>query len=353
MSSNQFTGLSMPVFSAFGWAGEETAVNFALSQMELFIEALYFSLPRETQAQFVSYGLDRTSQSVYLATAPEPDSGLYIAFNARPVSLEISLAITDKRALAKAYKAAEAQDETFFKLLSELDAGWKLRIQQMEYDEDSGSGTHYQDLYKDGVDAIDTENATALVSRARYLNGEDKWVAPFYVSRRTDSEKVAAMRLTIISTSAEDIENLMPLVEFLTGKVRKKKSRAKKKPKSRPAAEVAPVEKLTGSEEQFTYVSELKPMHILRGFINLTPAHWPFFALNARTETRPVTLFYGDKKDEGSSVWRLVQNDQARLVLSPTVRQWVEDNFDEDDFIQITAVKQDRENIHITLAPVD
>ena len=85
----------------------------------------------------------------------------------------------------------------------------------------------------------------------------------------------------------------------------------------------------------------------------LTPAHWPFFALNARTETRPVTLFYGDKKDEGSSVWRLVQNDQARLVLSPTLQQWVEDNFDEDDLIQITAVKQDRENIHITLAPVE
>ena len=79
MSSNQFNGLMMPVFTAFGWAGEETAVNFALSQMELFIEGIYYSLPRVTQDQFVVHGIDRASQSAYLSTTPDPEAGLIVA----------------------------------------------------------------------------------------------------------------------------------------------------------------------------------------------------------------------------------------------------------------------------------
>ena len=33
-ATNQFNGLTMPVFTAFGWAGEETAIQFALSQLD-------------------------------------------------------------------------------------------------------------------------------------------------------------------------------------------------------------------------------------------------------------------------------------------------------------------------------
>lgn len=352
MSSNQFNGLMMPVFTAFGWAGEETAVNFALSQMELFIEGIYYSLPRATQDQFVVHGIDRASQSAYLSTTPDPEAGLIVVFNARPMSLETSLAISDKATLAKAYTTAEAQVNTLYTILEELGADWKLRIQQMEIDEESGTTALYQDLYKDGIDALDQETLTTVISRASYLNGENKWVVPLYVSHFADSEKVAAMGTKIISVSVENIEKLVPLIELLTGKVRKKKAPKKKTPKPRPIQPPEPVKQMSGREEQFTYVSELKALHLRRGFINLTPEHWPFFAVNVRTETRPVTIHYGELKDEKSSVWRLVQNDQARIALSPTVHHWLEENFDVHDFIQVTAVKKSQDEIHITLAPV-
>jgi hypothetical protein len=268
------------------------------------------------------------------------------------MSLETSLALSDKAALAKAYTSAEAQPDAIFSLLEELESGWKLRIQQMEIDEDSGSTALYQDLYKDGIDELDQETLTTVISRAAYLNSESKWVVPLYISHFQDSEKVAAMGTRIISVSAENVEKLVPIIEFLTGKARKKKARKKKTTaKPRPVQKPEPVQQMSGDEEQFTYVSELRALHLRRGFINLTPEHWPFFALNARTETRPVTLHYGGQKDEKSSVWRLVQNDQARIALSPPVHHWLEENFDVHDFIQVTAVKKSQDEIHITLAP--
>jgi len=45
-ATNQFTGLPMPVFTAFGWAGEETAIKFALEQLELFIQQLHAGLSK-------------------------------------------------------------------------------------------------------------------------------------------------------------------------------------------------------------------------------------------------------------------------------------------------------------------
>lgn len=351
MSNNQFNGLTMPVFTAFGWAGEEAAVNFALSQMEQFVEGLYYSLPHEAQDQFVIHGIDRASKSAYLATSPEPEEGLLVVFNARPMSLETSLALSDKAALAKAYTSAEAQPDTIYSLLEELGSGWKLRIQQMEINEDSGSNALYQDLYKDGIDELDQETLSTIISRAAYLNSESKWVVPLFISHFEDSEKVAAMGTRIISVSVEKVDKLVPLIEFLTGKAKKKKARKKKTTKARPVPKPEPVKQMSGDEEQFTYVSELKALHLRRGFINLTPEHWPFFALNVRTETRPVTLLYGGQKDEKSSVWRLVQNDQARIALSPPVHHWLEENFDVHDFIQVTAVKKSQDEIHITLAP--
>lgn len=351
MSSNQFNGLTMPVFTAFGWAGEETAVNYALSQMELFVEGLYYTLSRTAQDQFVVHGIDRASKSAYLSTTPDPEAGLVVVFNARPMSLETSLAISDKTTLAKAYTSAEAQPDNIYSLLEELGSSWKLRIQQMEIDEDSGTTALYQDLYKDGIDELDQETLTTVISRASYLNSESKWVVPLYISHFEDSEKVASMGTRIISVAAENVDKLVPLIEFLTGKARKKKARKKKTPKPRPIQAPEPVRQMSGDEEQFTYVSELKALHLRRGFINLTPEHWPFFALNVRTETRPVIIHYGGLKDEKSSVWRLVQNGQARITLSPPVHHWLEENFDVHDYVKVTAVKKEQDEIHITLAP--
>jgi hypothetical protein len=359
MSTNRFTGLAMPVFSAFGWAEEENALNFALSQLELFIQGLFHSLPRETQTIFPFYGLDRANQSVYLAASEDVVSGPYIAFFARPVSLEMSLMISDKQVLAKAYRAAETHTDTFYKLLVELGSDWNLRIQQMEYDEESGATTHYQDLFKNGIGELDVESASNHTARAAFLNGESQWVVPIYVSHRTNSEKASAMQISILAHMGEDVNALVPLTKFLTGRARKTRKRQKSPSKSvsqpdilREQTSIGPAVD-TSKLEQFTYVSELKPLHIRRGFINLTNQHWPFFALNARSETRPVTIAYGDKKDNDSSVWRLVPNDQARVVLSPAVQEWLEVTFEPYDHVRVLATKPDSKNVHITLSSVD
>ena len=47
----------MPVFSAFGWAGEENALKFALSQLQLFIETLYARLPADAREELPAFGL--------------------------------------------------------------------------------------------------------------------------------------------------------------------------------------------------------------------------------------------------------------------------------------------------------
>lgn len=358
MATNQFTGLTMPVFSAFGWAGEENALNFALAQLELFIQGLYHSLPRESQTQFPYYGLDRENQSVYVATTEDVVGGPYVAFFARPMSLEMALIISDKQALVKAYRSAEKQINTFHTLLTELGSNWTLRLQQMEFDEETDATTHYQDLFKNDIAELDIESATNHIARAAFLNGEGHWVVPLQVSRRIASEKASAMGVSILTNMGEEVTALVPLTKFLTGRTKKTRKRGTSPPKPRPQPEAVP-DTPTGNLvanaaklEQFTYVSELKPLHIRRGFVNLTNRHWPFFALNARSETRPVTVAYGDKTDEESSVWRLVPNDQARIVLSPAVQEWLEENFEPYEHIQIVATKPDANKIHIALSMV-
>lgn len=358
--TTEFNGLTMPVFTAFGWAGEETALNFALSQLELFIRSLHATLPRDMQGIFPVYGLDRAGQSVYLATTQPPEEGLFVAFYARPMSLELSLGISNKSALAKAYKAIGTRPDIFIQQLSELGADWNLRLQQMEYDEESGQVTHYQDLYKDSASKLDEETGQPIIERAVFLNGEATWVVPIYISRRRDSEKVSAMGRTVLKIIREDIETLSPLIHLLTGHVRK--TRAKPKPAAKPQPEVQLPEAAEETTirrpadaadlDQFTYISELKPLHIRRGFVNLTRNHWPFFARNARSETRQVTVKYGERTDEKSSVWRLVPNDQARVVLSPSVQQWLEETFQPNDRIQVTAIRKGDDKIEVTLTPV-
>jgi hypothetical protein len=352
MAQNQFDGLPMPVFTAFGWAEEDAAITYALSQLELFDQALYAQLPRDIQNLFSVHGMDKAGQNVYLATEANPEDGLYILFNARPMSLEISMAVSNKKALVNSYKIAEKQPETLLGLLASLGPDWNLRIQQMEYDEEKHAAIHYQDLFKDKATAVDMDTIINIIARGSFLNSEDKWVVPISVSHRKNSEKVAAMRTAILKAATEDIQHLMPLALFLSGKKRSKKAaKAKKKVKAKPTVADTQITSAANaaSLEQFTYASELKSLHIRRGFINLTSEHWPFFALNARTETREVTVHYGAETDERCAVWRLVPNDQARIVLSPTVQYWLEENFEPGDHVLVRAIKPEAKRIVITL----
>lgn len=346
----------MPVFTAFGWAGEEAALNYALSQLEIFINNLHANLPREAQALLPTYGLDRGSQSVYLATGDTPANSAFIAYYARPMSLEIALTITDKRLLSKALKAAETEPGAWRQLVTELGPEWTLRIQQMEVDEDDGSTSHYQDIYKDSVEKLDEDTAVRIVSRAAFLNSEPKWVTPLYLSRRLESEQAAAMGTSIVKFMADDVIALLPLIRFMTGQAKpKSKSRATRVAAAKAKAKEAPVVQVPEAppENQFTYISELMPLHLRKGFINLTPQHWPFFEISARTETRPVVVHFDGRYDRNSAVWRLVPDDQARIMLGPQVREWLEDHFNPNDKIMVTATKLDNQEIQVTLQPAD
>ncbi|MCP4425876.1 MAG: hypothetical protein GY803_15395 [Chloroflexi bacterium] len=346
-----FTGLTMPVFTAFGWAGEETALNFALSQLEMFIGELHKALPRSAREKLPGFGLSRETQAVYLATDADGESGVHIAFYARPMSLEMQLVISDKKVLAKGLGAAEKQPSLCHRLVTELGPDWSLRAQQMQVNEETGEAGHHQDLFKDSITSFDEETAVAVISKAAYLNSEDQWVTPLYLSRRFPSEQIAAMRQSVITVLSEHIVALMPAFNFLTGQVKTRKSKTKPKPKVKSVAQAdEPV--FIDPEDGFVYVAELKRLHIRRGFINLTPEHWPFFAINSRTETRPVTIYYNGIYDKGSSMWRLVPNDQARIVLSLPVHLWIEEYFDANDKIQVTVRKLDEGEIQISLKPV-
>jgi hypothetical protein len=350
--SRQFTGLTMPVFTAFGWAGEENAINFALGELEQFIHVLQARLPREIQGVLAVAGLDQAAQSVYLATSENVESDVYIAFHARPANLELVMAVTDQKVLARALKLAESNPDLWHRLVTELGPEWSLRLQQMQVDEENETTSHYQDLFKDSVEQLKPEAATALAAKAAFLNAEPGWVTPLFVSRRFDAEQVALMGTAVLQIVSEQIELLMPLFRFLTGQTRRQAA-AKARSKGRAAAREKAAEPAAEPEveplEKFTYLAELKPLHLQRGFINLTSHHWPFFAINARTETRPVTVYYDGRYDRKSAVWRLVPDDQARLVLSPAVHEWLEDNFVPEDKISIIAKKLDEQEIQIDL----
>jgi hypothetical protein len=355
MVRQPFSGLTMPVFTAFGWAGEEAAINYALSQLDIFINSLHATLPREAQALLPAYGLDKGSQSVYLSTGDNPATSAYIAYYARPMSLEIALSITDKRLLSKALKAAETEPEAWRQLVTDLGPDWTLRIQQMEVDEDDSSTSHYQDIYKDSVEKLDEDTAVRIVSRAAFLNSEPKWVTPLYFSRRLESEQAAAMGTAIIKVMSEDIMTLQPLIRFMTGQAKPKTKTRTTRPTTKARPKEAPIVQVPEAlpENQFTYVSELMPLHIRKGFINLTSQHWPFFEISARTETRPVVVHFDGRYDRNSSVWRLVPDDQARIMLGPQVREWLEDHFNPNDKIMVTATKLDNQEIQVTLQPAE
>lgn len=361
-SKTAFTGLTMPVFTAFGWAGQETAINYALDQLEQFIHLLHNSLSRQAKGDLPFAGLSRASQSVYISASEVPEEDLHIAFFARPLSLEMQVAITDTKALARALKNAEAQPVMAHRLITELGAEWSLRVQQVQVDEESGEQAHYQDIFKDSITALLPDVSAEVMSKASYLNSEEKWVTPFYLSRRYPAEQASAMGLKISDVLGEQIDALLPLIHFLTGR-RASSGKRKAKPKARTVkpmmggkAEeeaVSSLETIVKPEDSFVHLAKIKPLHLRRGFINLTPAHWPFFAINSRTETRPVTIYYDGVYDKDSAVWRMLPNDMARIVLSPAVHHWLEDSFSEGDEVHVTVTRLESDEIQVTLRAAD
>lgn len=362
-NSRDFSGLTMPVFTAFGWAGEEAALKFALSQLETFIQMLYARLPGPARDQFAYYGLSNESQNVYLAAAESYERDAFIAFNARPMSFEVQLGLVDKTTLSKGLAAINKDPVVAHHLITQLDPTWTLRVQQMQIDEETGERAHHLDLFKDSVNEFTEDGAQEVFSRAAYLNEEDKWVTPIYLSLRLPSERASAMGITLLSVCTDLVMALLPISALLTGhkpkKPRATKSSAKAKSTKLATAEnvfdptaprepdvIGPSQQLA---ESFSYVAELKPLHIRRGFVNLTPGHWPFFASSARAETRGVTVVFGGRQDRNCSVWRLQPDDQARLVLGPQVHDWLEENFGASESIRVTARKIDANEIRVTL----
>lgn len=356
-TSQNFNGLTMPVFAAFGWAGQETAVNFALEQLELFIQALHSSLPRTVQTEFTHAGLNREDHSVYLATQEEVDSDIHVNFFTRPMSLELVLALTNKQAIAKALKFAEKQPALAHRFITELGSEWSFRVQQMQVNGDSAEAMHYQDLYKDSVVNLGEDIAQEVLSKAAYLNSEDTWVTPLYISTRYDSEKISVMGTAVLDVMAQEINKLIPLVQFLTGHkaiaAAKRKSRAKAK-KPKPSSPVAPTEAVDiDPDEGFFYDVNIKPLFLRKGFVNMTPQHWDFFSINSRTETRPVTVYYEGVYDKNCTVWHIQSNGDSRLVLSPSVHHWFKNNFEEGDQIHLAAKRIDNDEIQVSLKPFE
>lgn len=356
-SKTAFTGLAMPVFTAFGWAGEETAINYALDQLEQFVHLLHNNLSRQAKGDLPFAGLSRANRSVYISASETPEDDLHIAFFARPMSLEMQVSMTGTKALAKALKNAEAQPVMAHRLITELGADWSLRLQQVQVDGESGEQAHYQDIFKDSITALLPEVSAEAMSKAAYLNSEDKWVTPFFLSRRYPAEQAAAMGLKITDVLSEQIDALLPLIHFLTG--RRASSKRKSKPKARTVKPMmggksdgdagSSLETVINPEDGFTHLAKVKPLHLRRGFINLTSSHWPFFTINSRTETRPVTIYYEGVYDKESAVWRMLPNDLARIVLSPSVHGWYTENFNPGDEIHVTVTKLDGNEIQISL----
>jgi len=147
----------------------------------------------------------------------------------------------------------------------------------------------------------------------------------------------------------------MPFILFFTGQSTKKVAKPKSKTRAKPKAAVivAEEELVSEGEDGFSYVAELLPLHIRRGFVNLTPDHWPFFAINSRSTMREVTVRYDGLHDKHNAIWRLVPDDQARLVLSPAVHRWLEEYFSAYDHVAVVARKMNDEEIQLSLSAVE
>lgn len=176
-STSPFLGLTMPVFTAFGWAGEETAVQFALEQMKEFVAAMHSNLPRDIQMALPHHGLDKESQGVYLAHALETESDVHVTYHARPMALRMGIHVSERNALNRAFTTVQKHPDAWLKALQGLGDAWEIRFQQMEFNPDTSEATHYKDLYRGPVSELTAEQSAELVDRMVYLNGEEKWLA--------------------------------------------------------------------------------------------------------------------------------------------------------------------------------
>lgn len=351
-----FTGLGMPVFMAFGWAGEETAQKYAYDQLEQFAAELHAQLPQSLRDELPYYGLSEEDQSSYLAAVEEIASDAFLLFNARPTSFEVQLALTNKDVITKGLKQIMKAPVDFQHLLALLEPDWILRVQQIHVNEETGDQGHYQDIFNGSLTTLDEDKAVEVFEKATYLNSDDKWVTPIYLSQRISSEQAAAMKQKIVSVFVDRLTLLAPVIKMMRGQSARRAVRAAVKakkggvaaPKQRSTSTKPPVQKAPSSVE-FTYTTELKPLHIRRGFVNLTPEHWPFFAINARTESRPVEVISESMRDKESSMWRLQPDNVARLVLSPRAQRWLEQNFAPGDSITIVATKINDQDIQVVL----
>lgn len=360
LDTQPFNGLTMPVFNAFGWAGEAQAMKFALSQLELFIAKLQESLPADLQAIFPYAGLDQTTKLIYLAANEEIEKDIFVTFLVRPLSFQITLNVTDKKLLAKSFKRADTNAKQWYQIFARLEPGWELHLRQMEVtDEDNPtSRAFYKDLFKDSLSAFSIEAAETIITNVAYLNSEPGWVTPLVVSQKLSSDQVSIMGAKLLRFVSQKLETLLPIIR-LFNQQQPKPPTPKAKISRTTASPHAPEQVATILPHQgepmaeFSYVAEVKPLHIRKGFINLTPEHWSFFALTARTETREVKVRCGDRLDSKSSVWRLAPTDQARIVLSEVGHHWLEKQLGAEGYVEVLAHKNEQNEILLTLRKVE
>ena len=271
--------------------------------------------------------------------------------------LRTGIYLNERNALNRAFTTIQKHPDAWLKALQGVGEAWEIRFQQMEYNPDTGEATHYKDVHRGPVAEMTAELSAELVDRMAYLNGEEKWLAPLSLTRSYGSEFIAAMNTGVASELATEIsENLMPMLRLMLGttgakgarKTSTKTTKARKKSKTTSARAVS-----ENQVEEFTYVSVIKPLHLRKGFVNLTPAHWAFFAINSRTVTHPVTLSYDGNVDKDSAMWRLVPSDMVRLVLSDKASAWFSDNFSVGNEAQLTVRKTAPREIEVKLELVN
>ncbi len=344
-----FNGLIMPVLAAFGWAGEETALKFAISQLETFIAQLHAALSRDGQTLLPFYGLDRESNTVFLARSQETESDVHVVFYARPMAFRMSIDVTERAALNRALKGIMVDTVRWHRILKELEGDWSLQVKQMEYDPESGASTLYKDLYKGPVTGLTIDSCTELFERAAYLNGEERWLAPIYLVKTQPSEFIAAMGTAVIDVLAKEFQSLLPLLNIIIGSTPRPVLKAR--PRTRGKDEIVSI--APKGTPAFTYIATLKPLHIRKGFIMLELEHWAFFARSARSETRAVTVHYEGSMDKDSAIWRLAANDSTRLVLGHHAHNWLENSCQPDDKIKLTVIKSPSDEVDIELQILD
>jgi len=358
-NSQQFTGLTMPVLSAFGWTGEEAAMTFALSQLEEFINLLYEELSIDMRRLFPYHGLDREGRRGYFSTQKDPDSGVAIEFSPRPLSLRIGLSALESGAIRQALDEAKADGQRWFELVGALGEGWNLQIQQVRLRRSGEEETETQALYDGPVRELDLQTAVIMASQAALLNDEEQWRTPIRFVRRLEAEKVAALGMEVIRHTQIEVSRLLPLLKLFLGKLDQEVVVGEEEEvvELKPVIEVEEtvIENLKAASKlsEFVYVADLKALHIKKGFINLTPLHWPFFARTARAATREVSVLFNEEDDDNSSVWRLVDNEQARLVLGQKAQRWMVKQFAPRDRIIVEASKVDGGNIEVRLSHVN